>query len=591
MRTGRKRLGVCVGVAVTTVLGVMGAGTAQAAGPAKTAESTILGAGQSGALSGKYVVALEGRASLATSKAAVRSQAAELTEQFGGTVHRVYSTAFRGFALSATEAEAKRIAADPAVRYVQADKIVRASGIQPDPPSWGLDAIDGVQDSSYTYPVTGSGVSAYVVDTGVDLDHPNFEGRAGSGYDFVDDDTDASDCQGHGTHVAGTIGSKDYGVAKQVDIVSVRVLDCEGSGTISGVVAGMDWVARNATRPAVANMSLGGGGDRALDDSVQGAIDAGVPVAVAAGNAFEDACLSSPARLPDAITLGSTDRDGSRSSFSNLGRCVDLFAPGGSILSTANGGGQTTLSGTSMAAPHAAGAAALYLSAHPDATSKEVHDALVTNARSGVVGDPGSGSPNLFLDVSKLGGPAEPGTPVAEFAAQCSTANTTCTFDASAATDPDGRIASYAWNFGDGTTGEGVTTSHTYAKAGTYQVKLTVTDDSGTTATTTREATAGSEPSTGEPPSAFASADCMDETCTFNADGTSDPDGDIASYAWDFGDGTAGTGETVTHDYPNVKGDYTIRLTVTDRAGHTDIATSRVQCIPIGARALCFAQR
>ncbi|WP_217146368.1 S8 family peptidase, partial [Streptomyces sp. AC627_RSS907] len=257
-------------------------------------------------------------------RAAVAARADELTDAPGGTVRTVYAAAFRGFSLQATEAQAARLAASPDVRYVQTNNIVRAVGTQPNPPSWGLDAVDGKQDKTYTYPNQGDGVTAYVVDTGTDLRHSNFEGRASSGYDFIDNDADASDCQGHGTHVAGTIGSKDYGVAKQAKLVAVRVLDCSGNGSTEQVVGGLEWVTKNAAKPAVANMSLGGPSDQALDDATQGTIDAGVPVAVAAGNDYgQDACGTSPARLPAAITLGSTDQNGSRSGFSNVGRCLD----------------------------------------------------------------------------------------------------------------------------------------------------------------------------------------------------------------------------------------------------------------------------
>ncbi|MBB5935046.1 S8 family serine peptidase [Streptomyces zagrosensis] len=579
---------LCLSAAAATVFAMVGSGVASASGGSSVAQGTVIGAGQADAIKGQYIVALKGTPSIAAeTRSVVTAQAKELADEHGGTVRSVYASAFRGFSIQATPAQAARIAASPDVRYVQTNNVVKAVGSQPNPPSWGLDAVDGKQDSAYNYPNQGEGVTAYVVDTGTDLRHSNFEGRASSGRDFIDNDADASDCHGHGTHVAGTIGSKDYGVAKKVKLVAVRVLDCQGSGSTEQVVGGMDWVAKNAVKPAVANMSLGGGIDQAIDDSVQGAINSGTPVAVAAGNDYgKDACGTSPARLPAAITLGSTDQNGSRSNFSNLGRCLDLFAPGGNIKSTKNGGNDTVMSGTSMATPHAAGAAALYLSSNKNATPQQVRDALVNNADSGVVGSPGSGSPNKLLNVTKLGGPVEPGTPTAEFDAACSEDNTTCRFDASASKDSDGSISSYAWEFGDGKTGEGATPSHTYDKNGAYDVKLTVTDNSGKTGTVTKKVSAGK--SVGESPVPQFSVSCWYDKCDFNAGQSSDQDGDISSYAWKFGDGKTGTGVTTSNTYPAGQKDYSVELTVTDRAGNAATTSKKIQCWDFGGRAFCF---
>ncbi|MBO8198300.1 S8 family peptidase [Streptomyces smyrnaeus] len=400
---GRRFTALGIGVLTAAVTGLGGAATAGASTP-EAEQNTIRNASAPGALPDRYIVTLDGgtSASLAA-RSQVRTTAERLTDSYGGTVRQVYSTALRGFSVRATEAQAKKLAAAPGVKYVEADGTMRVSGTQPNPPSWGIDRVDGSLNRSYSYPNEGSGVTAYIVDTGVDMTHPDFTGRARSGYDFIDNDTNASDCQGHGTHVAGTVGSRSYGVAKNVDLVAVRVLNCQGSGQWSQVIGGIDWVARNADGPSVANMSLGGGASSSVDQAVQGAIDSGVTFAVAAGNDSRNACNTSPARVPAAITLGSTDRGDGRSYFSNYGRCLDLFAPGGSITSTRNGGGSTTMSGTSMATPHAAGAAALYLSAHRGASPGQVRDALVNNAQSGVVGNPGSGSPNRLLNVSNLG--------------------------------------------------------------------------------------------------------------------------------------------------------------------------------------------
>lgn len=582
------RLGaICLGAAAATVLGLFAAPAH--AGPA---EGRVLGEGAVDAVSGQYLVALAGTPSpLAAATAETAGDAKTLTDRHGGAVRQVYTAAFRGFAVKATPEQARRLAAAPGVRYVQANTVFRATGTQPNPPSWGIDRVDGAKDGSYTYPNDGSGVTAYIADTGLYTQHSNFEGRAASGYDFIDNDANSADCHGHGTHVAGTVGSKDYGVAKNVKLVGVRVLDCQGSGTTEQIAAGMDWIARNAKKPAIVNMSLGGSADRALDDAVAGVISAGIPVAVAAGNDSKDACNTSPARLPAAITLGSTDSNDARSSFSNYGSCLDLFAPGGSIVSTKMNGGTQTMSGTSMATPHTAGAAALYLSAHPNATPAQVRDALVDNAQSGVVTGAGSGSPNKFLNVTKLGGPAQPGEPVADFTAQCSTTAATCSFDASASKDPDGTIASYAWQFGDGANGEGVKPSHEYAKAGTYAVKLTVTDDAGRTGTVTKQVTAGSvQPPTGTPPTASFSVSCWYQDCSFDASASKDSDGTIASYGWKFGDNTSATGRTTTHRYPAGQRSYTVELTVTDNSGLTSTAGRRIDCYGFGTgQSLCFA--
>jgi subtilisin family serine protease len=305
-----------------------------------------------------------------------------------------------------SEQQARRMAADPAVSYVQPNVVHRVSDTQTNPPSYGLDRIDQRSrplDSAYTYNVTGAGVRAYIIDTGIRTTHGDFGGRAASGFDAIDGGP-ADDCHGHGTHVAGTVGGSSYGVAKGVTLVAVRVLNCDGSGTTAQVVAGIDWVTANAVRPAVANMSLGGGADTALDNAVRRSITSGVSYAIAAGNGLFglfplDACTQSPARVTEALTVSATDNADRKASWANRGTCVDLFAPGISITSAWNTGDSatSTISGTSMAAPHVAGAAALYLAGNPAATPAQVHAAVVANATTGAVASPGSGSPNRLL--------------------------------------------------------------------------------------------------------------------------------------------------------------------------------------------------
>ncbi|HET8659779.1 MAG TPA: S8 family serine peptidase, partial [Micromonosporaceae bacterium] len=256
-------------------------------------------------------------------------------------------------------------------------------------------------DSSYTYPNTASNVHAYIIDTGIRFTHTDFGGRATSGFDAIDGGT-ADDCHGHGTHVAGTTGGTAYGVAKGVRLVAVRVLSCSGSGTTAQVVAGVDWVTANAVKPAVANMSLGGGVQTALDAAVANSIASGVTYAIAAGNSNADACNFSPARVGTAITLGATDSSDNRASFSNWGTCLDLFAPGVSIVSAwyTSDTATSSLSGTSMASPHAAGVAALVASANPTFTPQQVRDQIVADSTPNVVVNPGTGSPNRLLFVN-----------------------------------------------------------------------------------------------------------------------------------------------------------------------------------------------
>ncbi|MBE1465318.1 S8 family peptidase [Kibdelosporangium phytohabitans] len=315
-------------------------------------------------------------------------------------------TALGGFAARLTAAQARTLAADPRVASVAPDGIARISDTQNNA-TWGLDRIDQKNlplDTKYTYANKGDGATVYVVDTGVHFAHPEFGGRAKSGYDFIDNDADASDCQGHGTHVAGTVGSATYGVAKNVNIVSVRVLNCSGQGEWSQVIGGIDWVAKNGKKPGVLNMSLGGPGQSSVDEAVKRAVQAGFVNAVAAGNDNgANACNTSPARTPEAITVGSTDNSDNRSSFSNIGTCLDIFGPGSNITSTRNGGGTAQMSGTSMATPHVAGVSALVLTANPSYTPAQVRDALVNNAANGVLKNVGSGSPNKLLNTQFIG--------------------------------------------------------------------------------------------------------------------------------------------------------------------------------------------
>jgi subtilisin family serine protease len=337
----------------------------------------------------------------------------------GGTVHFRYRTALQGFAATLPGAALEGIRRNPNVAFVESDAVMTMSATTQSPATWGLDRIDQRAlplSNSYSYDASGAGVHAYIIDTGILSSHVEFGGRVGSGFTAVNGKPTTEDCNGHGTHVSGTVGGSTWGVAKEVTLIPVRVLGCNGSGTTSGVIAGIDWVAANAVLPAVANMSLGGGASTALDNALAAAVDAGITFVVAAGNENADACNSSPARAPIAITVGSTTSSDARSSFSNFGTCLDLFAPGSGITSawSTSNTATNTISGTSMASPHVAGAAAVYLSANQSASPSQVTAALVNGATTGVVGGAGNGSPNLLLFSGGGGNTPPPPPPPAD---------------------------------------------------------------------------------------------------------------------------------------------------------------------------------
>ena len=307
-----------------------------------------------------------------------------LLSTHGGRATQRYQQALRGFAAVLTTTAAEAIRRNPNVELVEPDGLASTmTGPQLLPPSWGLDRIDSralLLDEVYSYQNDGAGVRVYILDTGVMTTHPEYVGRASSGWDFVQSDADASDCHGHGTHVAGTVAGATVGVAKAATIVAVRVLGCTGGGPWSQVIAGLDWVIANHVKPAVVNMSLGGSYTLAINTAVSNTVAAGVTVAVAAGNAGQDACSFSPASAPDALTVGATTRTDQRAPFSNFGSCVDLFAPGTEIYSSIMTGDYQSWSGTSMATPHVAGVAALYLAANPAATPAQVTAAILDGA-------------------------------------------------------------------------------------------------------------------------------------------------------------------------------------------------------------------
>jgi subtilisin family serine protease len=375
--------------------------SAEPLAPAEAPDARLLLSAVEGAIPGQYIVQVNWAA-----------DAGLLALQHGLKPRHVYQHLFNGFAAPASDAAVRALLADPRVLKVSVQRQVRALGTTTQAgATWGLDRIDQRArpvDGSYSYDFTGAGVSAYVIDTGIRFDHVEFEGRAVPGFDaYAADPTDPlligdmnNDCQGHGTHVAGTIGGKTYGVAKQARLVAVRVLNCAGYGADADVIAGMDWVAGNATLPAVVNMSLGDvvptktlGTSTPLDDAVRGMISSGLTVVVAAGNGWgngtigADACMFPIANVPEAITVAASNANDARTMWTNYGACVDIFAPGDNITSAYNTSSTATdaLGGTSMASPHVAGAAALLLQQAPGATPQQVRDHLVSNATPNII--------------------------------------------------------------------------------------------------------------------------------------------------------------------------------------------------------------
>ena len=401
-----------------------------------------------------------------------------LVKSHGGRLTHVYRNALKGFAVqNLPVAAVEALRRNPRIELVEPDGIITIDETQSPTPSWGLDRIDAAlgRDNSYTYPNMASNVTAYIIDTGINSSITDLSDRILPGVDFIDGGT-PEDCHGHGTHVAGTVAGKAYGVAKGAKVIAVRVLNCQGSGSTSGVIAGVDWVAGDAAtrKPAVANMSLGGSLYGPLNTAVNNAVASGVSFAVAAGNSNTDACGSSPASAGSAITVGATTSTDAKASYSNFGNCVDIHAPGSSITSDWVGSqtATNTISGTSMASPHVAGAAALVLSANPTWTPAQVRDELVAKATNGVVTGLPSG-PNKLLYIGFLNGtPQPPGdspTVEARFTKSCN--GFSCTFTNTST----GTITSTRWTFEDGVTSNAMSFTRTDLKARNgYPFTLTV---------------------------------------------------------------------------------------------------------------------
>ncbi|HXT68881.1 MAG TPA: S8 family peptidase [Vicinamibacterales bacterium] len=354
------------------------------------------------AIAQHYIVVLdEDAAGQQGNMSRTASTANEMAFRAGGEITNVYAHAINGFSARMSDTQAVALSEDPRVRFVEEDSMMFATATQTNPP-WGLDRIgqrDLPLNQTYSYTSTGSGVNVYIIDTGIRTTHTQFGGRASKVFDSIGDGQNGNDCNGHGTHVSGTVGGSTYGVAKAVRLFAVRVLSCSGSGSNSGVIAGVDWVTANHVSPAVANMSLGGGVSTALDTAVRNSIASGVTYAIAAGNSNINAANASPARVSEAITVGASTSSDARASFSNFGSVVDIFAPGVGILSAwrTSDTATNTISGTSMATPHVAGVAARYLQNNRTASPATVRNAIVNAATLNHLSGLPTGTANRLL--------------------------------------------------------------------------------------------------------------------------------------------------------------------------------------------------
>ena len=413
MRQRASVLGFAIVVAMAAASGFGRPATAAPTGD----DAPILYADSPNAVPGRYIVIFKDSAS---SPKAVASLARDLTSRFGGQSRHLFTAGLRGFSATISDQQVRRLAADPAVASIEAVQYIGVAGTQNNPPNWGDDRIDQANlplNQAYTYPANpGQGVTVYVLDTGLNANHVDFTGRVRPGIDMVDNDSSPTDCHGHGTHVAGTAVGTTYGVAKKASVVAVRVLNCQGSGTNDDLIAGIDWVRANAQKPAVVNYSIGCQSrcsSQAMDSAVSNLVSSGVQFVQAAGNSSDNACYYSPQGVAAAVTVGNTTSSDARNSSSNYGSCLDIFAPGTSIVSASysSNTGSATMTGTSMASPHTAGAAAVYLGLNPNATPAQVRDALVNNATTGKVTNLGTGSPNRLLYTGFMNGGTNPNNP------------------------------------------------------------------------------------------------------------------------------------------------------------------------------------
>ncbi len=403
-----KTLGA-IAIRAALLLGAAATGIAALSVPSAAAEGTVLSANAPGAVKDRYIVKLK------DNPGALQASSTDKARRYGGKVrHRL--DVINGFSIAMTEPQARALAADPEVAYVQQAHYMTVADTQTNPPNWGDDRIDQRDlplSGGYTYPTNaGQGAHVYVLDTGINAGHTDFTGRVSGGYDFVDGDVSPGDCHGHGTHVAGSAAGTRFGVAKKATVHAVRVLDCQGSGANDDIIAGINWVRNNAVKPAVVNYSIGCSqrcSDPSLDNTVKALISSGVQFVQAAGNSTDDACGYSPQYVTEAVTVGNSTVSDGRSGTSNYGSCLDIWAPGTNIVSASHTStsGTATMTGTSMASPHVAGAAAVFLALNRGATPAQVRDALVANATPNKLTGIGTGSPNRLLYTGFMNG----GTP------------------------------------------------------------------------------------------------------------------------------------------------------------------------------------
>jgi PKD repeat protein len=524
-------------------------------------------------VAGQYIVVFKDQVS--TPIEVARS----LVATHAGVLQHTYQRAVKGFAARLSEAAVGALRANPLVAYVESDQVVYVAGSEQmdangDP--WGLDRIDQHAlplDGTYTYASTGAGVHVYLIDTGIWTAHTDFQGRATIAFDAQGGT--GQDCLGHGTAVAGIVGGARFGVAKGVALHAVKVFpDCSGSTTTSAYIAGIDWVIANHQNPAVANIPLAATPDTALTTAIKNLWKSGVFVAVTAGNHSTDACLEQSGLSGAYVVTASTKADAS-AGFSNYGPCVNIYAPGENIKSAWPPGvpanafavpsadSTAIVTGTSFAAPHVTGVAALYKAIFGDAPSDTVAKWITTNATSGAITGAPVGTPNLLVFMPTTGLPITP--PTAAFTGTCT--GLTCSFR-STSSAPDGSIIGYAWTFGDGATSGAQNPSHTYAAGGTYTVTLTVTDNKGAQGTSSQSETVVN------PPVANFTSSCAGLNCSFDASSSTAQAN--ATYGWAWGDGASGAGKTATHAYA-ASGTYSVTLTVTDGGG----SSTKTQSVPV----------